>query len=101
MDGAWSSRAWYGRCSDLGPMRISTIEPLGLRERVLLRGAETLGDADLLALLLGTGAQGTSARSLASAVLDASGGLEGVRRLGAHGLSERHGIGPAKAARII
>jgi DNA repair protein RadC len=82
-------------------MRISTFEPIGLRERVLLRGAESLGDADLLAVLLGTGVGGASARSVASALLDATGSLEGVRRLGGHGLSERHGIGPAKAARIM
>jgi DNA repair protein RadC len=79
---------------------VPSIEPQGLRERVLVRGAETLGDADLVAVLLGTGAKRRSARELAAALVSEAGGLDGVRRLGATAIASRHGIGPAKAARI-
>jgi DNA repair protein RadC len=78
-----------------------TFEPSGLRERVLIRGPETLGDADLIAILLGTGTEAVPVRLLAAELLDHSGGLDGIQRLGGSGLSSRHGIGPAKAARIM
>lgn len=74
---------------------------LRLREHALLHGPERLADVDLLALLIGTGSEGESARSVASRVLDESGDLAGIRKLGRRGLSERRGIGPAKAARIL
>ena len=70
-----------------------------LREHALAFGVQTLADVDLLALLLGTGSAGESVALSAAHLLDASGGLLGVLRLGPHGLSRR-GIGPAKAARI-
>ncbi len=70
-----------------------------LREHALAFGAQTLADVDLLALLLGTGSAGESVALSAAHLLEASGGLLGMRRLGPHGLSRR-GIGPAKAARI-
>jgi DNA repair protein RadC len=70
-----------------------------LREHALAFGVQTLADVDLLALLLGTGSAGESVALSAAALLDGSGGLEGIARLGPHGLSRR-GIGPAKATRI-
>jgi DNA repair protein RadC len=72
-----------------------------IRERALLEGPERLSDADLLALLVGTGSEGESALFIAARLLDHSGGLTGVARLGPHGLAERRGIGPAKAVRIL
>jgi DNA repair protein RadC len=74
---------------------------LQLRERVLLYGAETLGDVELVALLLGTGAEGEPVLGLAAQLLDAAGGPAGIARAGAYGLSERRGVGPAKAARLL
>ncbi len=71
-----------------------------LRERALLSGVHTLADVDLLAILLGSGVEGGSARALAALLLDRSGGLEGLTRLGPHALSDQRGIGPAKAARV-
>ncbi len=71
-----------------------------LRERALLSGVHTLSDVDLLAIVLGTGVEGGSARALASLLLDRSGGLAGMARLGPHGVSGHRGIGPAKAARV-
>ena len=73
---------------------------LDLRERALQSGTETLGDVDLLAILLGTGAEGESAIAVAASLLAAAGGLIGLTRGSAHALAARRGVGPAKAARI-
>lgn len=70
------------------------------RERALLFGPSALGDADLLAIVLGTGTEGQSAIAVAAALLEQAGGLVGLLRLGPHGLSCWRGIGPAKAARV-
>ena len=75
-----------------------TIRP-GLRERALIFGVDALADIDLLTLVIGTGAEGRSAASIALGILDDC-GLEGLGRLGPHRLAARPGIGPAKAARI-
>lgn len=58
-----------------------------------------MADADLLSLLLGTGSKGESVTSSAGRLLELSGGLLGIARLGPHAFSRR-GIGPAKATRI-
>jgi len=70
-----------------------------LREHALAFGVQTLADVDLLTLLLGTGSAGESVALSAAVLLERSGGLEGIARLGPHALSRR-GIGPAKATRI-
>jgi DNA repair protein RadC len=70
-----------------------------LREHALAFGVQTLADVDLLTLLLGTGSAGESVALSAAALLEGSGGLEGIARLGPHALARR-GIGPAKATRI-
>ncbi len=72
------------------------------REKLLTRGAETLSDAELLALVLRTGeaTTRTSALDHARQLLAHFGGL---RQLAAAGISELcriKGIGPAKAAEI-
>lgn len=74
--------------------------PPDARERALVFGTSSLSDADLLAIVLGTGAGGESAQAIAAAVLVECGGLLGLGRLGPHGLAARRGIGPAKAARV-
>lgn len=70
-----------------------------LREQALAFGVHTLADVDLLTLLLGTGSAGESVGLAAAALLEGSGGLAGIARLGPHALARR-GIGPAKAARV-
>ncbi len=72
---------------------------IDLREHALAFGVQTLADADLVALLLGTGSPGESVALSAAALLDGSGGLAGLSRLGPHALARR-GIGPAKATRL-
>lgn len=71
-----------------------------LRERALLSGLEQLSDAELLALLLGTGARGRPVMELSRRLLEDNFGLEGLARLSPHGLAAQHGLGPAKAARV-
>jgi DNA repair protein RadC len=71
-----------------------------LRERTLLGELDRLSDADLLALVLGTGSAGERVTALATSLLEAAGGLEGLLRLAPHGITGRRGLGPAKAARV-
>lgn len=70
------------------------------RERLLTTGREALADRELLALLLGSGAPGTDAISLAVKIIDACGGLPRLARAEPHELLGLPGIGPAKAARV-
>jgi DNA repair protein RadC len=70
------------------------------RERALQEGVETLPDSDLLAIVLGTGARGVPVGLLAAELLESEGGLGAVARRAPHGVSNRAGIGPAKAARL-
>jgi DNA repair protein RadC len=79
---------------------ISVKAALDLRERALHTGVETLGDVDLLAILLGTGTEGESAIAVAASLLASAGGLIGLARVSAHVLAARRGVGPAKASRI-
>jgi DNA repair protein RadC len=74
---------------------------LDLRERALLHGPQCLADAELVALLLGTGTETEPVSSLALALLDRSGGLCGMLQLGPHALAHSRGVGPAKAARLV
>lgn len=68
------------------------------RERLLMHGTSTLSNAELLALVLGTGMRGKSAVELARELL-----RDGVRQLGRRDIAELArvpGIGNAKATRI-
>jgi len=85
---------------------LTTAPPLArsrpdLRERLLVHGPECFSDIELVALLLGTGAEGESAVAVAARLLDESGGVSGLARLGGHWLSARRGLGPAKAVRLL
>ena len=70
------------------------------REKLARSGAESLGDNELLAILLGAGTRGRSALDVANALLDAGGGLRGLTRLGRDEIDRAHGIGEARAARV-
>jgi len=68
------------------------------RERLLMHGTQTLSNAELLALVIGTGTRGRSAMTLARELL-----REGVWRLGRREVAELKrvtGVGTAKATRI-
>lgn len=69
------------------------------RERMLMHGAETLSDAELLAILLGSGLRGKNAIQLARDLLHD--GFASLVRCDAGQLAKRSGVGAAKATRII
>lgn len=76
------------------------------RERLLESGPAVLSDVELLAILLGSGSKGETAVGLASRLLSAFGGTgtEAIRALGRarpEELARFHGLGPAKAARLL
>lgn len=71
-----------------------------LRERCAVEGARGLGDAELLAVVLGTGTAGRSALEVAGALLEQFGGLAGVARAGVVELQGVRGVGAARAAML-
>jgi DNA repair protein RadC len=73
----------------------------GPRERLGALGAESLSDAELVALLLRTGGGGRDVLSLAASVLRESGGLGSMATLEVAELSRMPGIGPAKSAALV
>ncbi|MDI1484003.1 DNA repair protein RadC [Polyangium sp. y55x31] len=75
--------------------------PRGPRERALEEGILMLSDADLLAIVLGTGLVGCPVFRLANELLDRVGGLEGLGRLGPSAIAEIPGVGTAKALRLL
>jgi DNA repair protein RadC len=70
------------------------------RERLSRLGPTTLSDAELLALILGTGRAGEDVGSLAIRILTDSGGFWALARMSVTELARIAGIGPAKAARL-
>ncbi len=70
------------------------------RERYLLAGPDGSGPADLVALVLGTGAGGRTARGIASDLLDRFGGLRGIAAASPAALAGVRGVGPARAIRL-
>lgn len=79
---------------------LSPPHPGGPRERAVLEGVAALSDADLLAILLGTGLAGRSVTVVAAALLDGFDGAAGLAKAGPAALAEHPGVGMAKALRI-
>jgi DNA repair protein RadC len=79
---------------------VPTDEPMLPRERGVELGFETLADAELVAVLLGTGQKGQPVGQLAAELLDRCGGVVGLHRTGPRALAVAAGVGLAKAARI-
>lgn len=72
------------------------------REKLLLKGKTTLSDAELLAILLGTGVRSMSAVDLAKHLLQSVRfDLNELARLSVHDLIKQKGIGIAKAITIV
>jgi DNA repair protein RadC len=71
------------------------------RERLERCGAEALSDAELVALLLRTGARGRDALAIAHALLERHAGLRGLARATGSELRDADGVGPAKGAGLI
>ena len=74
------------------------IRPL---ENLALQGAAALSDAELLAVLLGTGTGRMPVMELAGGLLERFGGLRGLLAAGQQSLLRHHGLGPAKAATLL
>jgi len=70
------------------------------RERLAEVGAENLGTAELLAILLRVGVHGENAVQMAQRLLQDMGQLTGLQRATVSELASQHGIGQAKAAQI-
>ncbi len=70
------------------------------RERLLTHGPPTLSNAQLLAILLRVGRQGSSAVQVAMDVLDRFGGVGGLAQCGIEELCAVPGVGEAKAAQL-
>lgn len=70
------------------------------REKLWLRGADTLSDAELLAILLRTGRRGGTAVDLARELLGAFGGLRALLDAPRERLCRTPGLGRAKAVQF-
>jgi len=82
--------------------------PLGLwpagerpREKLLKTGPKALSDAELLAVVLGSGIAGADAISLARELLVRTGGLAGLLERGPRAAEDLKGLGPARFARLV
>jgi DNA repair protein RadC len=71
------------------------------RERIQSQGAAALSDAELLALVLGSGMVGRTVIEVAHGLLVRHGGLGGLARASPHELCAEPGIGFAKAAAVL
>ncbi len=82
-------------------MRISELSPEQRpRERLMAGHGEELSEADLLALLWGSGQRGRSAMELAQEILSRCGGLSGLMAQGLRDWTGISGIGPARACQL-
>ncbi len=68
------------------------------RERLARLGAQSLTDAELLALLIGSGFRGRHAIAVATDILDQCGGLRGLQQQNVQQLKTNKGLGPARAS---
>lgn len=71
------------------------------RGRLLREGSHALSDAELVAILLGTGGRGRSTVALAQDILARCGGVAGLARWSVPELARLDAVGPAKASRLV
>jgi len=71
------------------------------REKLARHGPASLGDNELLAIVIGNGTHRADALALANRVLADAGGLHGLLRFTYDGLRQLDGVGAAKAARVL
>ncbi|GAB5046862.1 RadC family protein [Thermodesulfovibrio sp. TK110] len=70
------------------------------RERLLKHGAQSLTDAQLLAIILRTGSNGKTVMETAIELLNKFGGLKGIEEASINALQSIAGVGIAKIAQI-
>lgn len=71
------------------------------REKLGRLGAASLGDNELLALVLGSGTRRAGSLALADLVLEAAGGVHGLAALGGSDMRRIPGVGEARAAQVL
>ena len=74
---------------------------LAPREKLAKAGIKALSDAELLAILLRTGATHIPAVDLSIALLRGFGGLRGLLQADRDTLEQQHGLGPVKSAQLL
>ena len=72
------------------------------REKLLSKGIRSLSDAELIAILIGSGTREASAVDLAKTILNTTGNnLNDLSRMSVHDLKKFRGIGEARAIAIV
>jgi DNA repair protein RadC len=71
------------------------------REKLILRGVQSLTDAELIAILLRTGTKGKSVIEVAQELVQKSGGLNNLTSKTAEAIQKQVGIGKDKAATLL
>ena len=71
------------------------------REKLTLRGAQSLSDAELIAILLRTGIKGKSVIQVAQELIQKSGGLNNLTSQTSEAIQKHLGIGKDKAATLL
>jgi DNA repair protein RadC len=71
------------------------------REKLLARGADSLTEPELLAIILRTGITGKSAVDLGRELIEHFGGLPGLLQADAAQIQRVNGLGKAKAAQVL
>jgi DNA repair protein RadC len=73
----------------------------GPRELVWRRGVSTVGDDELISVLLGAGMRDRPARMVARDLLETAGGLATLSRASPYEVALIRGVGAARAARVV
>lgn len=71
------------------------------REKLMLKGKDSLSDAELLAILIGSGSRNESAVALSQRILAAAKNLNALGKMSISQLMQFKGIGEAKAISIV
>lgn len=71
------------------------------REKLINNGVSGLTEAELIALLIGSGTQRLTAIDLGLKLLEEYGGLPGLAQLGVKDLCQMRGVGPAIACKLM
>jgi len=71
------------------------------RDKLLLKGSESLSSAELIAILLATGTGKTTAVDIGKSLLNKFGSIEKMSQASLNELTEISGIGPAKAITLM
>ncbi len=81
-------------------MQLPSLLPAGPREKLSERGVDALSDAELIAVVLGTGTTDEPVPLLAERLLLQFGGLHHIARANVRQLAAVRGVGAGKSARI-